>query len=232
VSEVGQAPRREQPQNIATAITEVSERAAILVHEEIELAKAEVSEKLAKLMKGAVVAAAAGIFVVTALIFVLHGFAWLLYYELPVSTFAYFWGYFAMAAILLLLGALAGFVAARSARPSARRRTAPAPTRAHRRALDERIGVGRRARGGSAGASPGAGDGALMAQRSAAEIRSSIEANRAELVVSVDRLRGEVARVTDWRGQLQRHQRELVIGAAAVGALVLLRGRRRRRRRR
>jgi len=71
-----------------------------------------------------------------------------------------------------------------------------------------------------------------MAQRTPAEIRSSIEANRQELVVSVDRLRGEVARVTDWRGQLQRHQRELAMGAAAVGVLMVLRGRRRRKRRR
>jgi len=71
-----------------------------------------------------------------------------------------------------------------------------------------------------------------MAQRSTAEIRSSIETNRQELGASVERLRGEVARVTDWRGQIQRHQRELVMGAAAVGVLMVLRGRRRRRRRR
>ncbi len=71
-----------------------------------------------------------------------------------------------------------------------------------------------------------------MAQRSAAEIRDSIEANRQELAVSLDHLRGEVARVTDWRGQVQRHQRELAMGAAAVGVLMVLRGRRRRKRRR
>jgi hypothetical protein len=71
-----------------------------------------------------------------------------------------------------------------------------------------------------------------MAQRSPAEIRDSIESNRQELAVSLEQLRGEVARVTDWRGQIQRHQREIAIGAAAVGTLMLLRGRRRRRRRR
>ena len=38
-----------------------------------------------------------------ALIFALVGCAWLLYYYLPVSDFAYFWGFFAMAVILLLL---------------------------------------------------------------------------------------------------------------------------------
>jgi hypothetical protein len=69
-----------------------------------------------------------------------------------------------------------------------------------------------------------------MSQRSTAEIRSSIEANRAELAVSLDNLHGEVARITDWRGQIERHQRELTIGAAVVGGLLL--GRRRRKRRR
>jgi hypothetical protein len=69
-----------------------------------------------------------------------------------------------------------------------------------------------------------------MPGRSAAEIRSSIESNRMELALSVDRLRGEVARVTDWRGQVQRHRNELMVGAAVVGLIVggrLLRRRRR-----
>jgi hypothetical protein len=69
-----------------------------------------------------------------------------------------------------------------------------------------------------------------MAQRSAAEIRSSIESNRAELAVSLNNLHGEVARITDWRGHIERHQRELAIGAAVVGALLL--GRRRLRHKR
>jgi hypothetical protein len=69
-----------------------------------------------------------------------------------------------------------------------------------------------------------------MAQRSAAEIRNSIETGRAELAVSLNHLHGEVARITDWRGQLERHQRELAIGVAVVGVLIL--GRRRRKRRR
>jgi hypothetical protein len=69
-----------------------------------------------------------------------------------------------------------------------------------------------------------------MAQRTAAEIRNSIESNRVELGVSLNRLHGEVARITDWRGQLQRHQREVAVGVAVVGVLLL--GRRRRKRRR
>jgi hypothetical protein len=72
-----------------------------------------------------------------------------------------------------------------------------------------------------------------MAGRSSAEIRSSIEANREELAVSLVRLRGEVTHLTDWRGHIERHQRELKIGGAVVAGLVigsrLLRRRRRNR---
>jgi uncharacterized membrane protein YqjE len=111
------ASHREPPQNIAAAIAEVSERATLLIHEEIELAKAEVTEQVSKLARGAVVGVAAGVFVVTALFFVLIGLAWLLYYELPIGNeFTYFWGFFAMAVILLVLGAIAGFVAAKVVR--------------------------------------------------------------------------------------------------------------------
>jgi uncharacterized membrane protein len=100
---------------IAKTVAEISERAALLVREEIELAKTEVTEKVTKLLKGAVIGAAAGIFVVVGLLFVLHGFAWLIWYEIfPGQTF--FWGFFVLAAILFVLGGLAGFLAARALR--------------------------------------------------------------------------------------------------------------------
>jgi hypothetical protein len=100
--------------SVAQAIQEVSERAQILVREEIELAKAEVTAKLTQLAKGAAVGAAAGIFIVVALLFLLHGFAWLAYYVLPVPDGTFFWGFFLVAGILFLLGAIAGFVASRA----------------------------------------------------------------------------------------------------------------------
>jgi uncharacterized membrane protein YgcG len=100
--------------NIAQAIQEVSERAQILVREEIELAKAEVTAKVSQLVKGAAVGAAAGIFVIVGLLFLLHGFAWLAYYALPVPDGTFFWGFFLIAGILFLLGAIAGFVASRA----------------------------------------------------------------------------------------------------------------------
>jgi uncharacterized membrane protein YqjE len=105
-------------QNIAQAIQEVSERASLLVREEIELAKAEMTEKVTKLIKGAIVGIAAGIFVVFALIYLLHGFAWLTWYELFPDQ-QYFWGFFIVAAVLLLLGALAGYIAARAMKSGA-----------------------------------------------------------------------------------------------------------------
>ena len=75
-----------------------------------------------------------------------------------------------------------------------------------------------------------------MPQRSAEEIRRSIESNRAELALSLERLRGEVAEVTDWRKQIMRHQRTVLIGAAVAGFMIgggfaALGGLRRRRRR-
>jgi hypothetical protein len=100
-------------QNIAQAIQEVSERAQLLVREEIELAKTEVTEKVMKLVKGAVVAIAASVFVIGGMLLILHGLAWLAWYELfPDNQF--FWGFFVVAGALFLLGALAGFIAARA----------------------------------------------------------------------------------------------------------------------
>jgi uncharacterized membrane protein YqjE len=110
---------KEAPHNIAAAITEVSERAQVLVREEIELAKAEVTEKATRLVKGAVVGVAAGVFVLMAVIFALVGCAWLLFYYLPGNNLTYFWGFFAMAVILLLLGAFAGLLAAKAVKKGA-----------------------------------------------------------------------------------------------------------------
>ena len=54
-------------------------------------------------------------------------------------------------------------------------------------------------------------------KRTPDEIRRSIEANRAELGLAVERLRGEVTKATDWRGQLERHRKEVIVGAAVAG---------------
>jgi hypothetical protein len=109
------APPRDDANNLGATIADVSERASLLVREEIELARAEVTEKATKLVRGAIVGVAAGIFLATALVFLLIGCAWLLYYYLPIgSDFTYFYGFFAMAVILVVLGIVAGLVAARA----------------------------------------------------------------------------------------------------------------------
>lgn len=56
-----------------------------------------------------------------------------------------------------------------------------------------------------------------MPQRTPEEIRASIEANRVELAHSLVRLRAEVSEMTDWRGQIVKHQKQVLIGAAAAG---------------
>ena len=99
---------------IVAAINEVSDKAQLLVREEIELAKVEVTEKITKLARGAAVGFAAGIFVITGLLFLLHGLAWLAWYALPVgNSLNFFWGFFLVAGVLFILGGLAGFLAAR-----------------------------------------------------------------------------------------------------------------------
>jgi hypothetical protein len=57
----------------------------------------------------------------------------------------------------------------------------------------------------------------MPASRSPDEIRASIERNRRELGTSLEKLRGEVVRITDWRGQLRRHRTQVVVGAVVAG---------------
>jgi hypothetical protein len=59
-----------------------------------------------------------------------------------------------------------------------------------------------------------------MPQRSPEEIRASIETNRMELATSLARLKGEVAEATDWRKQIVKHRRNVLIGAAVTGFVI------------
>jgi hypothetical protein len=104
-------PISENTQNISQALQEVSERAQILVREEIELAKLEVTQKVSKLVKGAAIGAAGGVFALFGLVLLLHGFAWLAYYVIPFPQGQVFWGFFVVAGLLFLFGALAAFLA-------------------------------------------------------------------------------------------------------------------------
>ena len=103
--------------SVSELVFDVSERTSGLIREEIELAKAEVSEKVSKILKGSAVGAAAGAFAFLALIMILHGIAWLLGEELFSGNI---WaGYFVTAAIFLLLAALAGWIASKALKAGA-----------------------------------------------------------------------------------------------------------------
>jgi dienelactone hydrolase len=59
-----------------------------------------------------------------------------------------------------------------------------------------------------------------MAERSPAEIRSSIEETRRELTFSVNDLRSKVTALTDWRRQLSRNRQTALVGAAVAGFVI------------
>jgi Putative Actinobacterial Holin-X, holin superfamily III len=119
------AEQEEIPENIAAAITEISERATLLIRDEIDLARAEISSKIRKIVTGVGVGVVAGVFVLVAVMFVLEGLAWLFWYELfPAGQ--YFWGFFMMAGVLLVAAVLGGVVALKALR----RGSPPAPSMA------------------------------------------------------------------------------------------------------
>jgi tetrahydromethanopterin S-methyltransferase subunit F len=96
---------------LAAAVEEVTKRAQLIVRDEIELAKAEVTTKVTKLAKGVAVGAAAGIFLVAALIYGLHSLSWG-FYSLFFDDMAGPWlGYLITTLLLVLLAAIAGFLA-------------------------------------------------------------------------------------------------------------------------
>jgi uncharacterized small protein (DUF1192 family) len=98
-------PENGQPENLATAVTEVSERMSLLVREEIELAKAEVTLKVTSLARGTVAVAAGAVFGVFALVFVLLTIAWALN-----SAFGSLWEGFAVVMIVLLAATAGAFL--------------------------------------------------------------------------------------------------------------------------
>lgn len=104
------ADPQKEAEGLATAIGKVTDQAVGLVREEIELAKAEVSAKVTRFGKGVVVAAAAGIFAIVGLLFVLEALAWLLW-KLIFSGDDYWGGFFLTAVLLFIAAGISGFLA-------------------------------------------------------------------------------------------------------------------------
>jgi uncharacterized membrane protein YqjE len=100
-------PKEER--KLGELVFDVTEGVSGLVREEIQLAKAEVSEKAGKIAKGAVVGISAGVFAFLALILVMEGIAWLLNEE--VFNGKTWPGFFIEAAVFLLIAALAALIA-------------------------------------------------------------------------------------------------------------------------
>lgn len=102
----------QQPSELARAVQDITEKAQLLVHEEIELAKAEMTDKVMKLVKGAIFGIVAGVFAVFALIYLLHALSWGIW-EL-FDTDSNFWlGFLITGGLILILGAIAGLIAMR-----------------------------------------------------------------------------------------------------------------------
>ena len=69
----GNGTNQTADKNLGDIVSEVSEKASLLVRQEIDLAKAEITDKATKLAKGAGIAAAAGVFLVFGVTMFFHG---------------------------------------------------------------------------------------------------------------------------------------------------------------
>ncbi len=97
---------------LGQALHDVTEYSHRIIREEIELAKAEVTEKITKLAKGAAVGAAAGVFVLAGLIYFLHALSWFIWMLVRGnSTDTFYLGFLIVAVLLFVLAGVAGFLA-------------------------------------------------------------------------------------------------------------------------
>jgi uncharacterized membrane protein YqjE len=101
-----------RPSELGEAIQEVTEKVQLLVREEIALAKAELTEKVSKLIRGIAAGAIAGIFALFGLIYLLHAASWGIWEILGTGNGPWL-GFLITTLILFLLGAIGGLLAFR-----------------------------------------------------------------------------------------------------------------------
>jgi uncharacterized small protein (DUF1192 family) len=94
-----------KPDTLGTTVTEVSERMSLLVREEIELAKAEMTVKVSSLARGAAAVAAGAVFGIFAVVIGLGTLAWGLN-----SLLSSLWLGFLITFVILLLVTLGTFL--------------------------------------------------------------------------------------------------------------------------
>jgi uncharacterized membrane protein YqjE len=108
----GTPPPGSAEKSLGEIVNDVTEKATLLVREEIELAKAEMQQKVTRIAKGAVFAAVAGAFALFMLIYLLEGLAWLVNDLLNVTSGIWI-GFLVVTAGLLILGAICALLAVR-----------------------------------------------------------------------------------------------------------------------
>jgi len=107
----GVEPPDSADKTLGETVQEVSEKASLLVREEIELAKAEVQQKVKTLGKGAIVGVVAGVFVWLVIVFGLHTLAFFLNDVLNTDIWI---GYAIVTVMLIVLAVVAGLLARRA----------------------------------------------------------------------------------------------------------------------
>ncbi|HEY1359475.1 MAG TPA: phage holin family protein [Thermoleophilaceae bacterium] len=108
----GTKPPDSAEKSLGDIVSDVSEKASLLVREEIELAKAEVKEKVSSLGRAAGVGVAAGIFLLFAFFMFLHALAWFINDLLDIQT-AIWAGFAIVTGLLVMFAAIAGGLAVR-----------------------------------------------------------------------------------------------------------------------
>ncbi len=108
----GVPPRSSADKSVGEIVGEVTEKASLLVRQEIELAKAEVTDKVSKLAKGAAVGVAAGVFLIFGVTMAFHFLAWFVNDLFDWSNLV--WpGYGVVTLALFVFAGLAAFLALR-----------------------------------------------------------------------------------------------------------------------
>lgn len=102
--------------DISHVLSDISQKMSLLIREEFELAKTEVTQKVTRLGRGAAAGAAAGVFALLAVLFFLHFLSLFLADVLDgdLAPSAGFWaGYLIVTGLLLVLAAVAGLIGLR-----------------------------------------------------------------------------------------------------------------------
>jgi uncharacterized membrane protein YqjE len=108
----GTKPKQDADKGLGDIVAEVSEKASLLVRQEVELAKAEVADKFNKLGRGAGIGAAAGVFAIFGITMLFHTLAWLLddLFNWDTSVWA---GFLIVTIVLFILAGISAYIASR-----------------------------------------------------------------------------------------------------------------------